>query len=245
MPQGLVSGRPSSLPARDFINGGLLLLNLAAAGALVSNPLTSRGLKLLYFCAASSGFLGLHLTGSIGGADMPVVIACLNSASGWALCAEGFMLTNPLLITVGALIGSSGAVLTGDMCSAMNRQTWLSSHRTYPPATTPAAPPARTLTTRTVTIALVSTHPNALKPARTSLSTTTPHRTITPPCICTPHHHSTPPLHHTTRQMPLRRTTHKTPSTTHNTTLHTTHHDARHTPAKPDTRAILSSVTYP
>ena len=49
---------------------------------------------------------------------MPVVITCLNSASGWALCAEGFMLTSPLLITVGALIGSSGAVLTEDMCQA-------------------------------------------------------------------------------------------------------------------------------
>jgi len=83
--------------------------------------MTALGIKLIAFCTASSAFLGAHLTSSIGGADMPVVITCLNSASGWALCAEGFMLANPLLITVGALIGSSGAVLTDDMCKAMNR----------------------------------------------------------------------------------------------------------------------------
>merc|ERR1712054_420161 len=64
-----------------------------------------------------SGALGLHMTASIGGADMPV----LNSYSGWALCAEGFMLDKPILTTVGALIGSSGAILTHIMCEAMNR----------------------------------------------------------------------------------------------------------------------------
>lgn len=60
----------------------------------------------------SSGALGLHMTASIGGADMPVVITLLNSYSGWALCAEGFILDQPLLTVVGALIGSSGAFLT-------------------------------------------------------------------------------------------------------------------------------------
>ncbi len=69
----------------------------------------------------SSGTLGLHMTHSIGGADMPVVITLLNSYSGWALCAEGFILDQPLLTVVGALIGSSGAFLTRIMCEAMNR----------------------------------------------------------------------------------------------------------------------------
>ena len=70
---------------------------------------------------ALSGGLGWHMTASIGGADMPVVITVLNSYSGWALCAEGFMLDKPVLTTVGALIGSSGAILTHIMCVAMNR----------------------------------------------------------------------------------------------------------------------------
>jgi len=72
--------------------------------------------------AVLSGGLGLHMTASIGGADMPVVITVLNSYSGWALCAEGFMLDKPVLTTVGALIGSSGAILTYVMCVAMNRK---------------------------------------------------------------------------------------------------------------------------
>merc|ERR1740117_1000694 len=68
-----------------------------------------------------SGLLGFHMTSSIGGADMPVVITLLNSYSGWALCAEGFILDQPLLCIVGALIGSSGAFLTKIMCDGMNR----------------------------------------------------------------------------------------------------------------------------
>jgi NAD(P) transhydrogenase len=118
---GSISGVPKALPLRDVWNFGLLALNLAACGALVLNPASALGLKLLLFATLSSGFLGAHLASGIGGADMPVVITCLNSASGWALCAEGFMLSSTLLIMVGALIGSSGAVLTGDMCKAMNR----------------------------------------------------------------------------------------------------------------------------
>jgi len=87
----------------------------------VSNPSPATGIAALAGMSALSGALGGHMTASIGGADMPVVITVLNSYSGWALCAEGFMLDKPLLTTVGALIGSSGAILTHVMCVAMNR----------------------------------------------------------------------------------------------------------------------------
>jgi len=78
-------------------------------------------LTFLTFVTAVSFVMGWHLTAAIGGADMPVVITVLNSYSGWAICAEGFMLQNDLLTIVGALIGSSGAILSYIMCVAMNR----------------------------------------------------------------------------------------------------------------------------
>ena len=121
---------PLSLPGRDQLN--LFMLSLCAAGmaaflnpALASDlvgmdPETTR-LASLGLVATVSSLLGIHLTASIGGADMPVVITILNSYSGWALCAEGFLLGNALLAQIGALIGFSGAILTWIMCEAMGR----------------------------------------------------------------------------------------------------------------------------
>merc|ERR1712167_152525 len=90
-------------------------------GLFLTNPSPETGLLCLGAATGLSGALGVHMTASIGGADMPVVITVLNSYSGWALCAEGFMLDKPMLTVVGALIGSSGAILTHIMCEAMNR----------------------------------------------------------------------------------------------------------------------------
>merc|ERR1712242_175639 len=78
-------------------------------------------LPMLLGTTLVGGAFGLHTTASIGGADMPVVITVLNSYSGWALCAEGFIMGNDLLTIVGALVGSSGAILSYIMCVAMNR----------------------------------------------------------------------------------------------------------------------------
>merc|ERR1719399_1823774 len=99
-------------------------MGAASAAGLLGYMATSDptlGAACLGLGTAASAGLGLHMTASIGGADMPVVITLLNSYSGWALCAEGFIMDQPLLTVVGALIGSSGAFLTRVMCEAMNR----------------------------------------------------------------------------------------------------------------------------
>lgn len=119
--QGSLSSAPLLLPGRHFINGGLLAGNALAMGMFYMEPSMTGGLGLLGATAAMSTAMGVTLTAAIGGADMPVVITVLNSYSGWALCAEGFMLNNNLMTIVGALIGSSGAILSYIMCKAMNR----------------------------------------------------------------------------------------------------------------------------
>jgi H+-translocating NAD(P) transhydrogenase subunit beta len=118
--RGSVSGKPLLLPARHF-------LNLAALGAIVLLGIMygqSAELWELLIAAGVAGVLGVHLVAAIGGADMPVVVSMLNSYSGWTAAAAGFMLHNDLLIVTGALVGSSGAILSYIMCRAMNRSIW-------------------------------------------------------------------------------------------------------------------------
>ncbi|XP_059619909.1 NAD(P) transhydrogenase, mitochondrial-like [Phlebotomus argentipes] len=119
--QGILSSNPLLLPGRHLINGGLLAGNALAMGMFFMEPTMAGGLGLLGATSLMSTAMGVTLTAAIGGADMPVVITVLNSYSGWALCAEGFMLNNNLMTIVGALIGSSGAILSYIMCKAMNR----------------------------------------------------------------------------------------------------------------------------
>lgn len=118
---GSLDSSALKLPARDTINLGLAGTSAAGLVGFCATGDPTFAAISLGTGILSSGALGLHMTHSIGGADMPVVITLLNSYSGWALCAEGFILDQPLLTVVGALIGSSGAFLTKVMCDAMNR----------------------------------------------------------------------------------------------------------------------------
>lgn len=112
---------PYDLPFKAQLNRPLGVLNAAGLAIMLSNPGYAWGLMSLINTTACSAALGWNITKSIGSADMPVAITVLNSYSGWALCAEGFMLNNPMLTIVGSLIGSSGAILSYIMCKAMNR----------------------------------------------------------------------------------------------------------------------------
>ncbi len=116
--QGFVPTRPVLLPGRNILSGALLIAALALAGWLVVEPDTEYAFAIL---AAIALLLGILLVIPIGGADMPVVIALLNSYSGLAAAATGFVLGNNMLIIAGALVGASGLILTRIMTRAMNR----------------------------------------------------------------------------------------------------------------------------
>jgi proton-translocating NAD(P)+ transhydrogenase subunit beta len=118
--RGSVSGKPLLLPARHVLNIVLVVASLACAYVYAKDG-NQRALQL---GTAIAGVLGVHLVAAIGGADMPVVVSMLNSYSGWTAAAAGFMLGNDLLIITGALVGSSGAILSYIMCRAMNRSIW-------------------------------------------------------------------------------------------------------------------------
>eukprot|EP01036_Dinobryon_divergens_P013257 gene13257-17873_t len=118
---GALKSDALQLPIRDPLNMGLAAGSVLGLAGFVASSDPTIGAVCLATGVLTSGALGFHMTSSIGGADMPVVITLLNSYSGWALCAEGFILDQPLLTVVGALIGSSGAFLTRIMCEAMNR----------------------------------------------------------------------------------------------------------------------------
>lgn len=118
--RGTISGTPLLLPARHLLNLAMLIACIGF-GVIFVNAADASGFTALLIMIAISSVLGIHLVAAIGGADMPVVVSMLNSYSGWAAAAAGFMLSNDLLIVTGALVGSSGAILSIIMCRAMNR----------------------------------------------------------------------------------------------------------------------------
>ena len=119
--QGVIGSKPLLLPARHWFNLGLVLLSIWLGIAFVGTEDITSGLVPLAIMTVIALIFGVHMVMSIGGADMPVVVSMLNSYSGWAAAATGFMLSNDLLIITGALVGSSGAILSYIMCRAMNR----------------------------------------------------------------------------------------------------------------------------
>ena len=119
---GKIGGNPMLLPARHWLNLGLLLASVYLCSMFVDQSAAGSGLNPLLIMTGIALLFGIHMVVAIGGADMPVVVSMLNSYSGWAASATGFMLSNDLLIVTGALVGSSGAILSYIMCRAMNRK---------------------------------------------------------------------------------------------------------------------------
>ncbi len=117
-----ISGKPLLLPGRHWLNLALLVSSILLCFSFVSQSAAGGGTIPLLLMTFVAFAFGVHMVMAIGGADMPVVVSMLNSYSGWAAAATGFMLNNNLLIVVGALVGSSGAILSFIMCRAMNRK---------------------------------------------------------------------------------------------------------------------------
>ena len=116
-----ISGKPMLLPGRHWLNLGLLVAAIFLGRLFLQQAETGGGTFPLLLMTLIALAFGVHMVMAIGGADMPVVVSMLNSYSGWAAAATGFMLSNDLLIVTGALVGSSGAILSYIMCRAMNR----------------------------------------------------------------------------------------------------------------------------
>ncbi len=121
---GMIGGKPLVLPARHVLNIIILIATISVGyffSSAVSGEEMNHALLFLGLATLITAVLGVHMVMAIGGADMPVVVSMLNSYSGWAAAAAGFMLSNDLLIITGALVGSSGAILSYIMCKGMNR----------------------------------------------------------------------------------------------------------------------------
>src|SRR5213595_2637503 len=116
-----ITGKPVLIPARHWVNLAGLLVVIYSGGWFIHTLSVAEGMRPLVIMTVIALLFGVHMVMAIGGADMPVVVSMLNSYSGWAAAATGFMLSNDLLIVTGALVGSSGAILSYIMCRAMNR----------------------------------------------------------------------------------------------------------------------------
>jgi len=118
---GKIGGKPLLLPGRHLLNLAGLLVVVWFGREFIQSTSVAEGMTPLIVMTLVALLFGVHMVMAIGGADMPVVVSMLNSYSGWAAAATGFMLSNDLLIVTGALVGSSGAILSYIMCNAMNR----------------------------------------------------------------------------------------------------------------------------